>query len=63
MDTMLGQIKDIVQPRDVTLYDIIRIEVEKRWEKLNIPLHALAYVVIFGYRLGMFCNSPSQFIA
>ena len=45
MDNMLGQIKDIVQPRDVTLYDIICIEVEKRWEKLNIPLHALAYVL------------------
>lgn len=45
MDTMLGQIKDSVQPRDVTLYDIICIEVERRWEKLNIPLHALAYVL------------------
>ena len=39
MDTMLGQIKDIVKPRDPHLYDFIRKTVEKRWEKLNIPLH------------------------
>jgi hypothetical protein len=45
MDNMLGQIKDIVEPRDQNLYDFISIEVEKRWEKLNIPLHALAYVL------------------
>jgi hypothetical protein len=45
MDNMLGQIKDIVEPRDQILYDFISIEVEKQWEKLNIPLHALAYVL------------------
>jgi hypothetical protein len=45
MDSMLGQIKDIVDPRDVNLYNHIRVEVEKRWEMLNIPLHALAYVL------------------
>jgi len=45
MDNMLGQIKDIVEPRDQNLYDFISIEVEKWWEKLNIPLHALAYVL------------------
>jgi hypothetical protein len=42
MDSMLGQIKDIVEPKDVNLYNLIRVEVEKRWEMLNIPLHALA---------------------
>ena len=45
MDSMLGQIKDIVQPKYVNLYNHIRVEVEKRWEMLNIPLHALAYVL------------------
>jgi hypothetical protein len=45
MDNMLGQIKDIVESRDQKLYDFISIEVEKLWEKLNIPLHALAYVL------------------
>jgi hypothetical protein len=34
-----------VQPRDVNLYNYIRIEVEKQWENLSIPLHALAYVL------------------
>jgi len=45
MDSMLGQIKDIVEPRDITLYNYICVEVEKRWEMLNIPLNALAYVL------------------
>ena len=45
MDNMLGHIKDIVEPRDPNLYKYIRAEVEKRWEMLNIPLHALAYVL------------------
>jgi hypothetical protein len=30
MDSMLGHIKDIVKPRDVNLYNHIRVEVEKR---------------------------------
>jgi hypothetical protein len=45
MDSMPRKIKDIVQPRDVNLYNHIRVEVEKWWEMLNIPLHALAYVL------------------
>jgi hypothetical protein len=45
MDTMLGQIKDIVGPRDVNFYDYIQIEEQEQWTKLTIPLHALAYVV------------------
>ena len=45
MDSMLGKIKDIIEPRDITLYNYIRAEVEKRWDKLNIPLHALACVL------------------
>eukprot|EP00253_Pinus_taeda_P014544 PITA_14544 len=32
MDSMFGQIKDIVEPRDTTLYNYIRAEVENRWE-------------------------------
>jgi hypothetical protein len=28
MDSMLGKIKDIVDPRDVNLYNQIRVEVE-----------------------------------
>jgi hypothetical protein len=45
MDSMLGQIKDIVQPRDAILYDHIHKHVVKRWDNLNVPLHALAYVL------------------
>jgi len=44
MDSMLGQIKDIVEPRDITLYNYIRAKVEKRLEMLNIPLSPLAYL-------------------
>jgi hypothetical protein len=42
MDNMLGQIKDIVEMRDAILYDHIHKHVVKRWDILNVPLHALA---------------------
>ena len=45
MDSMLGQIKDIVEQRDAILYDHIHKHVVKRWDNLNISLHALAYVL------------------
>ena len=45
MDTMLGHIKDIVEQRDAILYDHIHKHVVKRWDNLNVPLHALAYVL------------------
>jgi hypothetical protein len=44
MDNMLVQIKDIVDPRNVILYDYIHKNVVKRWVTLNVPLHSLAYV-------------------
>jgi hypothetical protein len=44
MDSMLGQIKDILQPKDAILYDHIHKLVVKRWDNLNVQLHALAYV-------------------
>jgi hypothetical protein len=59
MDSMLGQIKDIVEPRDVNLYNHIRVEVEKRWEMLNIPLHALAYVLTPKYYHVSWLSSPA----
>jgi hypothetical protein len=59
MDNMLGQIKDIVEPRDQNLYDFINIEVEKRWEKLNIPLHALAYVLTPKYYHMSWLSTPA----
>ena len=59
MDSMLGQIKDIVEPRDVNLYNLIRVEVEKRWEMLNIPLHALAYVLTPKYYHISWLSTPA----
>jgi hypothetical protein len=58
MDTMLGQIKGIAQPTYVN-YNHIRIEVEKWWEKLNILLHALAYVVTPKYYHISWLESPT----
>ena len=45
MDSILGQIKDIVESKDLILYDHIHTHVVKRWDHLNVPLHALAYVL------------------
>jgi hypothetical protein len=59
MDSMLGQIKDIVEPRYVNLYNHIRVEVEKRWEMLNIPLLALAYVLTPKYYHVSWLSSPA----
>ena len=59
MDNMLGQIKDIVEPRDTTLYNYIRVEVQNRWEMLNIPLHALAYVLTPKYYHPSWLSTPA----
>jgi hypothetical protein len=59
MDSMLGQIKDIVEPKDVNLYNHIHVEVEKQWEILNIPLHALAYVLTPKYYHVSWFSSPT----
>ena len=59
MDSMLGQIKDIVEPRDITLYNYIRAEVENRWEMLNVPLHALAYVLTPKYYHPSWLSTPA----
>ena len=42
---MLGQIKDILEPRDLIGYDHIHKHVGKRWDNLNVPLHDLAYIL------------------
>jgi hypothetical protein len=59
MDSMLGLIKDIVEPRDVNMYNLIRVEVEKRWKMLNIPLHALAYVLTPKYYHVSWLSTPA----
>jgi hypothetical protein len=59
MDNMLGLIKDIVEPKDVNMHNLIHVEVEKRWEKLNIPLHALAYVLTPKYYHVSWLSTPT----
>jgi hypothetical protein len=59
MDSMLGQIKDIVQPRDAILYDHIHKHVVKRWDNLNVPLHALAYVLTPKYYSSSWLAQPA----
>jgi hypothetical protein len=59
MDSMLGKIKDNVEPRDVNLYNNIHVGVEKWWEMLNIPLHALAYVLTPKYYHVSWLSSPT----
>jgi hypothetical protein len=60
MDSMLGQMKDILQPRDVNLYNHICVEMEKWWEMLNSPLHALAYVLTPKYYNVSWLSSPTS---
>jgi hypothetical protein len=45
----------------VNLYNHIHIEVEKQWEKLNIPLHAsiCAYTKILSYIMATSTKVPS----
>ena len=53
MDNMLGQIKDVVKDNDPNLYAMIHDCVCAWWNKLNVPLHALAYILMPK------CYSPS----
>jgi hypothetical protein len=59
MDSMLGLIKDIVEPKDVNMYNLICVEVEKWLEMLNIPLHALAYVITLKYYHVSWLSTPT----
>jgi hypothetical protein len=59
MDSILGQIKDIVEPKDAILYDHIHKLVVKRWDNLNVPLHALAYVLTPKYYSSSWLAQPA----
>ena len=60
MDTMLGEINDIVHNRDPDLYKLIHDFVCVRWNKLNLPLHCLAYIlntkILFYILVGPTCS-------
>ena len=59
MDTMLGQIKDIVESKHAILYEHIQKHVVKRWEHLNVPLHALVYVLTPKYYSPLWLAKPA----
>ncbi|KAL7209969.1 hypothetical protein ACSBR1_031524 [Camellia fascicularis] len=48
MDTMLGNIKDTLS-NDPIVYDLIHQFVVERWNKMNIHLHCLAYILVPKY--------------
>ncbi|KAK3003766.1 hypothetical protein RJ639_019604 [Escallonia herrerae] len=50
MDTMLGLIKDELLD-DFLVYDLVHDFVVERWDKMNLPLHCLAYVLVPKYSL------------
>jgi hypothetical protein len=56
---MLGLIKDIVEPNDVNMYNLTRVEVEKLREMLNIPLYALAYMLTPKYYHVSWLSTPT----
>ena len=59
MDTILGQIKDIVHNNDPNLYKLIRDCVCIRWDKLNVPLHCLAYMLTPKYYSTSWLGQPA----
>lgn len=58
MDTMLGQIKDILST-DQVVYNLIHKLVVERWDKMNIPLHCLAYVLVPKYYTNAWLLKPA----
>ncbi|KAL7241612.1 hypothetical protein ACSBR1_014248 [Camellia fascicularis] len=58
MDTMLGNIKDSLS-NDLTIYDLVQQYVVARWDKMNIPLHCLAYVLVPKYYTNSWLSQPA----
>ena len=59
MDNMLGQIKDIVHNKDPDLYKMIHDFVCVRWNKLNLPLYCLAYILTPKYYSTSWLGQPA----
>jgi hypothetical protein len=57
---MQGWIKDIVELKDSILYDHIRKHVVKRFDNLNVPLHALVYVLTPKYYSPQWLAQPTS---
>ncbi|XP_058228011.1 uncharacterized protein LOC131336244 [Rhododendron vialii] len=58
MDTMLGQIKDILS-NDPVVYNLIHTLVVARWDMMKIPLHCLAYVLVPRYYTNTWLLKPA----
>ncbi|KAG5542097.1 hypothetical protein RHGRI_021826 [Rhododendron griersonianum] len=58
MDTMLGSIKDILS-NDPVVCDLIHKLVVARLDKMNIPLHCLAYVLVPKYYTNSWLSNPA----
>eukprot|EP00253_Pinus_taeda_P007637 PITA_07637 len=56
---MLGQIKDIVHNKDLDLYKLIHDCVCERWNRLNLPLHCLAYILTPKYYSTSWLGQPA----
>ena len=59
MDTMLEQIKDIVHKNDPDFYKLIHDSVCIRWDKLNVPLHCLSYILTPKYYFASWLDQPA----
>jgi hypothetical protein len=59
MDSMLGHIKDIVEKRDVILYDCIHKYMVKKRDNLNVSLHDLPYVLTPKYYSSSWLDQPT----
>ncbi|KAL7236186.1 hypothetical protein ACSBR1_019449 [Camellia fascicularis] len=57
-DTMLGNIKDTLS-NDPVVYDLIHQFVVERWNKMNIPLHCLAYILVPKYYTNSWLSKPA----
>ncbi|XP_057497393.1 uncharacterized protein LOC130782121 [Actinidia eriantha] len=58
MDTMLGTIKDVLSA-DPVVCELVPKLVVARWDKINIPLHCLAYVLVPKYYTNSWLSNPA----
>lgn len=58
MGTMLGMLQDTLAD-DGVIYDIIQQIVVQRWDKMNIPLHCLAYILVPKYYTHSWLMKPA----
>jgi hypothetical protein len=62
MDCMVGEIEDIMTKDDNPhKYDFVEVEsiIIGRWEKMNLPLHCLAYALCPKFYHQQYLNTPA----